>query len=371
MYNGLQSEGFHIVKCTKGKIMLNYLVDFKFSCIMSNLLSMPIMIAELVIFLVNILVKITTLNRRRKIKDRVVNVILALASFLLILQVVLNVSQVYHTEKIDGFKDGYVYFGNTVNGKANGKGRMYDKEGNLIYMGEYINNQRDGKGIEYSFSEELDKMIVIYNGGYKEGLRDGYGVFFYIAGTKAGEVKYEGEFYKGKACGSGIYYKEDGTIYEGGFADNQRNGFGVETTVDEEGAEVITKGTYVNGVKNGYIEEYVNGQLSFEGNYVNGVKEGEQGKEYYENGNAKYIGDYRNGKRHGEGILYYENGSEKYKGEFKNGYFHGKGTEYNENGGIIYSGDHQNGIANGKAITMKVHCGMREVLQIIILKAME
>ena len=49
---------------------------------------------------------------------------------------------------------------------ANGKGKEYNHNDQLIYEGEYLNGKRNGKGKEYD-----DKGHLIYEGEYVNGLR--------------------------------------------------------------------------------------------------------------------------------------------------------------------------------------------------------
>jgi hypothetical protein len=55
-----------------------------------------------------------------------------------------------------------------------------------------------------------------YTGEWKDGSRNGYGIFFYSNGSK-----YEGEWLKNKKHGMGILTFEDGSIYEGTFVDDR------------------------------------------------------------------------------------------------------------------------------------------------------
>ena len=52
----------------------------------------------------------------------------------------------FYKGKIEGFgksigKDGDYYISELKNGIWNGKGKLYDKNGNLIYEGEFINGE--------------------------------------------------------------------------------------------------------------------------------------------------------------------------------------------------------------------------------------
>ena len=52
-----------------------------------------------------------------------------------------------------------------MNGERNGKGKEYDKYGNMIFDGEYLNGKRKGRGKEYCNNK------VIFEGEYLNGKR--------------------------------------------------------------------------------------------------------------------------------------------------------------------------------------------------------
>lgn len=320
---------------------MNIFYGFAFSCFMNRILSMPMFIGEVLVLAIELIMRI-------KVRKRFIGALAYLTLLMLSVQVGLYIAQTYTTERIETFGDDYVYFGQIVNGTANGKGRLYDKNGQMIFKGQYINNMKNGEGMEYVFDEELNQSILEYEGDYVDDYRDGYGVVYWVNGDYKGQVMYEGELYKGEMCGKGILYEGAERKYEGGFAHNQRYGFGVDSYVGDEGEKMVVTGTYTNNMKNGYFEEYKDGELIFQGNYANDVRDGEEGKEYYENGNVKYEGDYKNGFFHGNGTAYYEDGSIEYVGSFENGQFHGSGTIYYENGEIQYKGEWSNGSADGE-----------------------
>ena len=79
---------------------------------------------------------------------------------------------------------------------------------------------------------------------------------------------------------------------------------------------LIFKGQYLNGEKNGKGKEYYDdGEVKFEGEYLNGNKNGKC-KEYYNYGKIKFEGEYLNGKKNGKGKEYYDDGEVKFEGEY-------------------------------------------------------
>ena len=99
--------------------------------------------------------------------------------------------------------------------------------------------------------------------------------------------------------------------------------------------QLLFKGNYENGEKNGEGIEYYNYDTLYEGEYSNGIRIGEGwGREYDSvTDNLIYEGEYFNGKRNGEGIIYF-NDNIIFEGEFKNGKKL-KGIKYKEDGTAV------------------------------------
>jgi hypothetical protein len=105
---------------------------------------------------------------------------------------------------------------------------------------------------------------------------------------------YEGQFYRGRCTGSGVYYYYLSGRYEGDWVDGKYDGFGTETWA--RGSRY--RGQYRLGLRHGY------GVYRF---YTRDV----------------YAGEWSNGQSHGHGVHTCEDGS-RYIGEFK-GVKHGLG----------------------------------------------
>ena len=131
--------------------------------------------------------------------------------------------------------------------------------------------------------------------------------------------------------------------------------------------ELVFKGEYLNGIRNGKGAEYYKDKILFEGNFLKGKRNG-KGKEYDVDGLLMFEGEYLNGKRHGKGIGY-----DVWDGKFEGEYLNGKewiGKKYkksgeldyilknnikgivlehnNWNGKLIFEGEYLNGRKNGK-----------------------
>ena len=181
---------------------------------------------------------------------------------------------------------------------------------------------------------------------------------------------------------SGRYIKKD-LFGLNIFSDNNYCDYTIDTNI------LIFKGSYNNGIKNGYgTEFYTNGNKKFEGEYKNGIKikgkffdklgneylniDNQKGEEYFTEGNRleywtnkkklKFIGEYFNGKKwtgkgydidgnlvyemkYGKGLVteFFDDGKIKFKGEYNNGERNGKGIQYDYEGEVIFEGEYFNG----------------------------
>ena len=125
------------------------------------------------------------------------------------------------------------------------------KKNNGLYLGEADQNLPQGRGCFIYNESILGKTInwvgyfdkgqkgnfgrifneegrLIYEGEYKDGLRNGKGTYYYNGGCK-----YVGEFVNGNIEGNGVFYWEDGTRWEGPFKNNLMNGEGKYYNKDE------------------------------------------------------------------------------------------------------------------------------------------
>ena len=129
------------------------------------------------------------------------------------------------------FKGKTIFKGECINGQRNGKGKEKFK-GELIFEGNYLNGKRNGFGIEYNF--DGGKFI----GEFKNGLKwEGTGY------NKNGEIEYEiingygyiKEYYNGIL------------IYEGEYSKGKRNGNGKEFCFLT--GKLKYEGVFINGKK--------------------------------------------------------------------------------------------------------------------------
>ena len=205
-------------------------------------------------------------------------------------------------------KDKTTFEGEYLNGEKTGKGKEY-MENKLIYEGEYSIGERHGKGKEY-----YDNGKIKFEGEYKYGLR--------WNGIINGKIKFEGEYKYG--------LRWNGIIndYNNEFLFEIKNGIGKGKEYDFFG-KLEYEGEYINGERNGKGKEYKNNEIKFEGEFLNGKRWKGIIKQYDYRGKLGYEGEYFIGERNGKGKEY-ETDFDRliYEGEYLMGKRHGKGKEY-------------------------------------------
>ena len=199
---------------------------------------------------------------------------------------------------------------------------------NSIPKNNNIDNKQTEKGVI------IDEYENRYEGAILNGKADGYGIKYYKDGRK-----YEGIFKNNKRDGEGVLYRPDGTIFKGAYKNDVQNGIG--TNYNKEGKilkALFKDGKVIRGSAIMYYGLGCNDYLNFdeenryEGDYKNNKREG-FGKLYLVNGN-RYEGEFQNDLFTGEGKYYWPNGC-KYIGGFKNDKKDGKGILYLDGGNRV------------------------------------
>lgn len=140
------------------------------------------------------------------------------------------------------------YEGQMKEGLINGSGKLYLKN-NGCYEGKFEDGLKNFQGTYKPITEDsdilsleckiTDEKIVgdvtilyqntnIYKGSLKDFQADGQGVLYFQDST-GNDVKYEGEFKKGAFNGKGKMTLRNGSIYDGEWVNNIKEGFGVLT----------------------------------------------------------------------------------------------------------------------------------------------
>ena len=264
------------------------------------------------------------------------------------------------------------------NGKEEGIGKEYAKDGTIITITKYKNG--------YVATEERINRID------KFGKKQGFWRTFYDNGN----VKKEEKFKDDKLDGYVKEFAYDGNLlkaekYEDGvYIKNAAELVKLDVKLDYyDNGKVKSSGTYKDGIPEGvtriYSEEgliiagktYSNGFVVAEGIYdERGYQQGKW-REYYTDGKLKSEGDYIDGKRTGEWIYYYQNGKIEQRGKFiaggkpvgdwnwyyetgkvlreekfRNGKPDGIMIEYSDSGTVITKGDFVDGEKDGPWVSI-------------------
>ena len=160
----------------------------------------------------------------------------------------------------------------------------------------------------------------VYEGAFRNGMRHGAGVYTYKRRPgKQRQRVYEGEWRRSKRHGEGKETWEDGTVYEGAFADDAFHGLGTYRTPFAK-----YRGNFEAGYKSGQGSVvYYKSKDTYDGewrrNRFHGVGT------YYWGNNTKYEGQWEDGARTGFGV-FLEPSGEKHEGHWKSNEKHGAGT---------------------------------------------
>jgi hypothetical protein len=183
-----------------------------------------------------------------------------------------------------------------------------------------------------------------FEGEYRDGKQNGYGVEIYASGTRLeGEFKdgkpnghciktdtngdrFEGEFKDGKPNGHCIKTYANGDRFEGEFKDGKTNGHCIKTDANGDRFE----GEFRDDKKNGHgVFTCANGSR-FEGEYRDGERNG-HGVEIHATSGTRFEGEHKDGERNGHGVFTCANG-DRFEGELRDGKINGHGVETSTNG---------------------------------------
>lgn len=187
-----------------------------------------------------------------------------------------------------------------------------------MYEGQRKDGQRDGTGCEYD-----EEGHLVYEGGWKNGLRHGYGKEWY---TDSGTLHYVGHWVEGKKNGYCEEYVEDDLgVYKGDWKDDRRHGMGKWFSITSSGATVLV----------------------YDGEFVNDDRHG-TGTEFHSDGSVSYVGQWERDGRHGTGQTFYCDGY-RHDGEWRRDKMDGKGT-VTHNGVPFFSGQWKDNVRQGHGI---------------------
>lgn len=160
------------------------------------------------------------------------------------------------------------YQGGYEDGKREGFGSYYYKDGTLCYAGGWKADQKDGLGVSF---RNGDHALHISN--WQDGTPGEYVTLF----DASGNLRYSGKMQNGKKQGAGVTVnRDDGTVFVGKWENGEPTGLGSSFDAD--------------------------GNLLYYGGWKNGLRDG-HGTEFDRNGGIVYDGEWKEGKYH-NGILY-------------------------------------------------------------------
>ena len=165
--------------------------------------------------------------------------------------------------------------------------------------------------------------VTVYEGGYADGKREGFGAYYY----KDGLLCHAGFWKEGMKDGLGVAFRhEDQALHVANWKDNRPVGF--VSLFDPDG-NFKYGGKMTRGKKDGVGVSYDNAERTvFVSRWDKGIYTG-YGSVFSEDGLLMYSGMWRDGKREGLGTSFDSDGSILFYGEWKDG---------RENKGIFFTG---------------------------------
>ena len=141
------------------------------------------------------------------------------------------------------YKNGNSYFGQFLNNKPDGFGKLIDANGDT-YIGQWENGEKNGQGT-YIWGTNSKKIFFIfklkskrdgdkYIGQWENGEMNGQGTYIWGPNSKKSGDKYIGQWKDGKKSGFGKLISSDGEIYIGEFLNNKKNGQGISISPGKE-----------------------------------------------------------------------------------------------------------------------------------------
>lgn len=128
-------------------------------------------------------------------------------------------------------KDGSIYTGEFHQGKKHGFGTIQWPSGNF-YEGEFKEGVKSGRGVMHWLSRNEK-----YDGEWKLDKPEGLGTHVWLEQKKAHQIlrnRYQGEFLNGLRHGFGTFFYANGARYEGEWFENMKHGYACFISEDEK-----------------------------------------------------------------------------------------------------------------------------------------
>lgn len=164
---------------------------------------------------------------------------------------------------------------------------------------------------------------AVYEGEWADEQRNGQGTLLLPNGAR-----YEGNWSNDMENGAGLYTWPSGSRYEGTFRNGKQHGKGTVTWANGTRYE----GQFLGGRYHGYGVFKDADCVTYKGGFVKGRRHG-RGTLARPDGST-YIGQFMNGYKHGYGVYSWSSG-DRHEGQFRNGVRHGRGCYTYANGKAI------------------------------------
>ena len=196
------------------------------------------------------------------------------------------------------YANGSKYTGNWVENNIDGKGK-FDYANGYFYRGQFSLNKKNGRGI-FTWTNGN-----VFTGDFVSDRITGYGEMVYAAGHR-----YVGEWLDGKKHGKGRFFYAQGHNYEGDFVAERRHGKGVMTYLPGTVIEESYNGDWADDMKHGYgVYKYrADEGTVYEGEWALDGREG-KGKISYLDG-SYYRGDIHKEMMWGKGVYVGSDGTQ-------------------------------------------------------------
>tara|TARA_A100001015_G_scaffold212167_1_gene237899 strand:+ start:1987 stop:2913 length:927 start_codon:yes stop_codon:yes gene_type:complete len=175
-------------------------------------------------------------------------------------------------------KSIFYYSGNLVNNVPNGQGIIfyYDSDKNKvtkIYEGGFVDNMPNGKGKIYDYMACGESNVPeVYTGDIKDSFPHGYGVIedTILFDQKKYKISFEGRFLNGLKNGPGKIFFCNNLDFIGTFADDYKEGFGVQFDYTKGLNHKVFEGLYSKDKKNGIGIYHLDDGTEISGFWVDG-----------------------------------------------------------------------------------------------------
>lgn len=231
-------------------------------------------------------------------------------------------------------------------GKKDGEWIDYHENGQKLRKKTYVNGYPEGVVEEWyaSGNKKFRSSFIAPGLKTKDSMLNGPTTEWF----ENGQVKSQGDYWKGVRDGEWKEFSEEGQIVLEAFYD--RSKFAGDVTKYYSTGEKKSTGTYLLGKKDlltgEFTEWYKNGNRKFTGNYIKGKKSGIC-RWFYENDQVKKEAVYEKDNYAGFVREFYENGEKKIVGEYakgvNQGLKNGVWRVWDEKGNLIKDEKYKNG----------------------------